>query len=61
MKKNKNKLDWKSILLIILYIIIIIAVIAVIGFFVFLRIWVYMEYGDVPISEVPSWAIPYLR
>lgn len=57
-KKNKNKLDWKSILLIILYIIIIIAVI---GFFVFLRIWVYMEYGDVPISEVPSWAIPYLR
>lgn len=57
-KKNKNKLDRKSILLIIVYILIIIAVI---GFFVFLKIWVYMEYGDVPISEVPSWAIPYLR
>jgi hypothetical protein len=25
-----------------------------------LKVWVITEYGDLPITEVPSWAIPWL-
>lgn len=25
-----------------------------------LKVWVITEYGDMPITEVPSWAIPWL-
>ena len=38
----------------------IIVLIAIIGLCAFLKIWVYMEYGDMPITEVPTWAIPWL-
>ena len=52
----KNKLDWDLILGCILIVICVVAVIVCI----ILKIWVICEYGDMPITEVPSWAIPWL-
>lgn len=56
MKKLKNKIDWKLVggiaLLVIFAAIMVIAII--------LKIWVFYEYGDMPITEVPTWAIPWL-
>lgn len=56
MKKQKNKIDWGMVSK-IAFLLIFIVVMAII---VALKIWVYMEYGDMPITEVPSWAIPWL-
>lgn len=53
----KHKPDWNVILyfafVIVTFLIIVIAVI--------LKIWVTVEYGGMPITEVPSWAIPWLK
>ena len=53
---KKKKIDWDVVLYISLMVIILIAVIVCIV----LKIWVLIEYGDMPITEVPSWAIPWL-
>ena len=53
---NKKKIDWDVVLYISLCVIALIAVIVCIV----LKIWVLIEYGDMPITEVPSWAIPWL-
>ena len=52
----KKKIDWKLILYIFMIVICIIAI----AVCAFLKIWVFVEYGDMPITEVPSWAIPWL-
>ena len=52
----KNKPDWEKIL----QILIVITFVAILGLMVFLKVWVVINYGDMPISEVPSWAIPWL-
>ena len=52
----KNKPDWENIL----QILIVITFIAILGLIVFLKVWVVINYGDMPITEVPSWAIPWL-
>ena len=56
MEKQKKKIDWGMVSIIAFLVIFVIVMIIV----VVLRIWVYMEYGDMPITEVPSWAIPWL-
>lgn len=56
MKKQKNKIDWELVSVITFLVIFAIVMIIV----VVLKIWVYLEYGDMPITEVPSWAIPWL-
>ena len=56
MKKQKNKIDGEMVSVITFLVIFAIVMIIV----VVLKIWVYMEYGDMPITEVPSWAIPWL-
>ena len=53
---KKKKIDWDVVLYISLYVMALIAVIVCIV----LKIWVLIEYGDMPITEVPSWAIPWL-
>ena len=52
----KNKPDWEMIGGIV-FIILVLAVLIVCAVLYF---WVLSEYGDTPISEVPSWAIPWL-
>lgn len=52
----KKKIDWKLILYIFMIVICIIAI----AVCAFLKIWVFVEYGDMPITEVPSWAVPWL-
>ena len=52
----KKKIDWDVVLYVYLMIIIALAIIVC----VVLKIWVICEYGDMPITEVPSWAIPWL-
>lgn len=52
----KKKIDWEFIL----YVSFMILVALVIIVCVVLKIWVFVEYGDLPITEVPSWAIPWL-
>ena len=52
----KHKPDWEKIL----QILIVIIFIAILGLMVFLKVWVVINYGDMPITEVPSWAIPWL-
>ena len=52
----KNKPDWENIL----QILIVITFITILGLMVFLKVWVVINYGDMPITEVPSWAIPWL-
>ena len=52
----KNKPDWEKIL----QILIVIAFTTILGLMVFLKVWVVINYGDMPITEVPSWAIPWL-
>ena len=54
---KKKKIDWDFVLYISLIVIILLAVIVC----VVLKIWVLIEYGDMPITEVPSWAIPWLK
>lgn len=56
MKKPKKKIDWELVSVITFLVIFAIVMIIV----VVLKIWVNMEYGDMPITEVPSWAIPWL-
>ena len=53
---KKKKIDWDVVLYISLCVLVLIAVIVCIV----LKIWVLIEYGDMPITEVPSWAIPWL-
>jgi hypothetical protein len=52
----KNKPDWENIL----QILIVVTFVAILGLMVFLKVWVVINYGDMPITEVPSWAIPWL-
>ena len=52
----KNKPDWEKIL----QILIVITFTVILGLMVFLKVWVVINYGDMPITEVPSWAIPWL-
>lgn len=52
----KNKPDWKKIIQILTIIIFA----TILGLMVFLKVWVVINYGDMPITEVPSWAIPWL-
>lgn len=56
MKKPKKKIDWELVSVITFLVIFAIVMIIVVA----LKIWVNMEYGDMPITEVPSWAIPWL-
>lgn len=56
MKKQKKKIDWGMVSKIVLLVIFIAVMVVMIA----IKIWVYMEYGDMPITEVPSWAIPWL-
>lgn len=51
-----NKPNWERLL----QILIIITFVAILGLMVFLKVWVIVNYGDMPISEVPSWAIPWI-
>ena len=51
-----KKIDWQ--LVGVIAFLIIFAVIMVIV--VILKTWVICEYGDMPITEVPAWAIPWL-
>ena len=53
---KKKKIDWGDILYISLIVMFLIVFIVCIV----LKIWVLIEYGDMPITEVPSWAIPWL-
>ena len=53
---KKKKIDWQ--LVGVIAFLIIFAVIMVIA--VILKVWVLCEYGDMPITEVPAWAIPWL-
>lgn len=53
---KKKKINWDIVLYTSLCVIALIAVIVCIV----LKIWVLIEYGDMPITEVPSWAIPWL-
>lgn len=52
-----KKIDWETLSSIVF----VIFVIAVILICLFLKIWVIVNYGDMPITEVPSWAIRWLR
>jgi hypothetical protein len=52
----KHKPDWSLILWITFIVICAVAIVVCI----ILRIWVINEYGDMPITEVPSWAIPWI-
>ena len=51
-----KKPDWEKIL----QILIVITYVTILGLMVFLKVWVVINYGDMPITEVPSWAIPWL-
>ena len=53
---KKKKIDWGVVLYTLLVVIFLIVFIVCIV----LKIWVLIEYGDMPITEVPSWAIPWL-
>ena len=53
---KKNKIDWDVVLYVSFMIFVALAIIVC----VVLKIWVIVEYGDMPITEVPSWAIPWL-
>ena len=53
---KKPKIDWQLIGIIAMVVVFVL----IIGLCVFLKIWVFCEYGDLPITEVPSWAIPWL-
>lgn len=53
---KKKKIDWGVVLYTLLIVIFLIVFIVCIV----LKIWVLIEYGDMPITEVPSWAIPWL-
>lgn len=53
---KKKKIDWGAVFytsLIAIFLIVFIVCIV-------LKIWVLIEYGDMPITEVPSWVIPWL-
>ena len=52
----KKKIDWDVVLYVSFVIFVVLAIIVC----VVLKIWVICEYGDMPITEVPSWAIPWL-
>ena len=55
MKRNK-KIDWGLVGWVAF-----IAVFALIMIIcIVIKIWVFFEYGDMPITEVPTWAIPWL-
>lgn len=52
----KNRFDWGNVL----WILIVIAFVAILGLMIFLKVWIVINYGDMPITEVPSWVIPWL-
>lgn len=53
---KKKKIDWDVVLYVSFMIFVALAIIVCIV----LKIWVICKYGDMPITEVPSWAIPWL-
>ena len=52
----KNKFDWGNVL----WILIVIAFVAILGLMIFLKVWIVINYGDISITEVPSWVISWL-
>lgn len=52
----KKKPDWD----VVLYVAFIIGFCLLIITAIILKFWVIVEYGDMPITEVPSWAVPWL-
>ena len=54
---KKNKIDLGDVLHISVIVITLTAIIVC----VVLKIWVLIKYGEMPITEVPSWAIPFLK
>ena len=55
--KNLSKENIKQTIIIIL----IVACMAVGILCLLLKVWVMVEYGDVPLSDVPSWVLPWLN
>ena len=53
---TNKKIDWQLVGT-IAFIVVTILILAIV---VVLKVWVICEYGDTPISEVPTWAIPWL-
>ena len=53
----KHKPDWDMIF----WFVVIIGFCLLMVTVVVLKIWVIVEYGSMPITEVPSWAIPWLK
>ena len=53
---KKKKIDWQLVR-VIAFLIIFAVIMAIV---VILKVWVICEYGDMPITEVPAWAIPWL-
>lgn len=56
MRMTNKKIDWQLVGT-IAFIVVTILILAIV---VVLKVWVICEYGDTPISEVPTWAIPWL-
>ena len=54
---KKKKIDWNVVLYISLNVIMFTLIIVCIV----LKILVLVKYGEMPITEVPSWAIPWLK
>ena len=52
-----KKIDWQLVGTIAFIVVTILILVIV----VVLKVWVICEYADTPISEVPSWAIPWLE
>ena len=55
-EKKKKKIDWELVIYIAIIAIGLIGIIA----YVVIKVWVIMEYGGLPISEVPAWAVPWI-
>ena len=55
--ETKKKIDWQMIFSMAVIAIVILLLITC----VVIKIWVYCEYGDMPITEIPAWALPWLE
>ena len=51
-----KKINWTEVLMVLCVVLFLIFVCLC----TFIKIWVIVEYGGMPITEVPSWAIPWL-
>lgn len=57
MRMKNKKIDWQLVGTIAFIVVTILILVIV----VVLKVWVFCEYADTPISEVPSWVIPWLE